>query len=117
MNEDRISLDQIITNEKFDLIKQINNIVEDNMRINDTSCTECNYYNAEDFKSKLLSSNMSLSFFCMNIQSLNAHFENLKSLLSDSHSTNFMFDFIGLTDIFRNPINISLKLEGYHQIM
>ena len=58
----------------------------------------------------------SLSLFCINCRSLNAHWDALKDLLYTMCVNNFFFDFIGLTEVFQIEKDQHFTLNGYHQL-
>ena len=58
----------------------------------------------------------SLSLFCINCRSLNAHWDALTYLLYTMCVNNFLLEFIGLTEVFQIEKDQHFTLKGYHQL-
>ena len=56
----------------------------------------------------------SLSLFCLNCRSVSANWDSLHELICDLSSRGFLFDVIGLTEVFKIPECISFNIRGYH---
>ena len=60
----------------------------------------CEYYDPEEFLAKSRAmGHSSLSAFCINCQSLKAHFDSLVNLLASLRTNNHDFSVIGLTEV------------------
>ena len=73
----------------------------------------CKYFNIDEFCSSNFVSINSLSLFHMNISSLNAHFDELASMLT---LLNFDFSIIGLTEtrlIKDRNVPLPIEIQGY----
>ena len=82
----------------------------DNDYVDNFAQINCKYYSPEDFAS-IPSKSKSLSFFHLNIASLEKHFDELCSLFS---RLNHKFDIIGISEsrIHSSPFSY-INLEGY----
>ena len=76
----------------------------------------CNYYTPNEFSQLPHYNNTLISLFCINCRSINAHWDHLQELLLNMNKTNFLFDLIGLTEIFHIRDDISYNLTGYHSL-
>ena len=122
MADDAITADRIHTlnqHEQFDFIKLYNqtnqnDFIEDSPFIGNQ--TSCNYYTPEEFANTFHQTNKSLSLFCINCRSLNAHWDALKDLLYTMCVNHFLMDFIGLTEVFQIEQDQQFTLNGYHQL-
>ena len=52
----------------------------------------------------------------INCRSLTSHWEEFKELQCNIGSDNFMFDFIGITEVFEMRDHLKLTLDGYHRL-
>ena len=73
---------------------------------------DCRYYDSFTFNNKFSAKNASSSFFHLNINSLNLHFDELEVILN---SLNINFDIIGLSETRILPdTNLIPSLPGYN---
>ncbi len=80
--------------------------------------SSCEYFTPEqvcDMSRNLCNNNLSL--FCINCQSLNAHWDTFNHLIADMSNELFSFDVIGITEIFHVHKDISYKMDGYHPLL
>ena len=83
----------------------------DDEEVSSSNPINCKYFNLDDFCFSNFVSDNSLSVFHMNISSLNAHFDELNTILKLLN-----FNFIGLTETrLKKNINstIPIEIEGY----
>ena len=78
--------------------------------------TSRNYYTPDEFAKTFHPTSKSLSLFCINCRSLNAHWDALKDLLYTMCVNNFLLEFIGLTEVFQIEKDQHFTLNGYHQL-
>ncbi len=57
------------------------------------------------------------SCFHINCRGLSNNWEPFKNLICDLHSTNFSFDYIGVSEAYRCDWDQRLKLPGYHDLI
>ncbi len=95
---DNITLEQVETSEDYDFFNMYN--AND---IPDTDNIVSEYFTCNNFNQKIGQKCINENFGCLNLncQSINAHWASLKHFLHDVSSDNFMFDVIGLTELFR----------------
>ena len=113
-----INLDQIQALDKFNFIK-LDNDANQNDLINDSPFVpnnSCDYYSPEEFGRSFQHYKKSQSFFCINCRSLNYHWDALREFLLMINSDGFLFDFIGLTEVFQIRNDTNYTLDGYHQL-
>jgi len=119
---DNINLDRVRTDIKYDFIN-CHKCVSENT--SDDDCDDspfdklnsnCEYVTPDQFCETVDKGDCNFSLFCINCQSLNAHLDDLKSLLCNISSTEFHFDIIGLTEIFKIHDNINYNIHGYHPL-
>ncbi len=77
----------------------------------------CKYYSPDQFTELSQDNNDTMSIFCVNCQSINAHWDGLSDLLCELNSESHKFDFIGLTEIFKIHEHTNYTIEGYHPIL
>ena len=68
---------------------------------------ECKYYSPENFAQNIHPTNNSLSLFCLN-------WDCIHELICNLSSRGFLFDIIGLTEVFKIPDCMSFNITGYH---
>ena len=61
---------------------------------------ECKYYSPEHFAQNIHPTNNSLSLFCLNCRSISANWDCIHELICNLSSRGFLFDIIGLTEVF-----------------
>ena len=64
---------------------------------------ECKYYSPEHFSQTIHPTNNSLSLFCLNCRSISANWDCIHELICNLSSRGFLFDIIGLTEVFKIP--------------
>ena len=77
----------------------------------------CEYYAPKDIANLAQQGVDPFSSLCMNIQSINAHWEGLLELLGNTNTNSFTIDCLGLTEIFRINDFSNYNIEGYHPIV
>ena len=60
---------------------------------------------------------VSLSMFCLNCRSLEAHWDTLQKLRLTMSSNCLTIDFIGLTEVFKIQDVLHDKINGYHNLL
>ena len=106
-----LEFDQIKTNQLMNLEKLINHSSgEDENNMNEPIYTQgkidCQYYEPKEFniinQFNIFNqeNNNKQSYFHLNVQELNAHWENLQNLVCDLQTPNHHLDIIGLSEIF-----------------
>ena len=122
MVDETVTADRIQTlnqHEQFDFIKLYNQKKQSDF-IEDSPFTgkqtSCNYYTPDEFSNRFIQTTKSLSLFCINCRSLNAHWDALNDLLYTMCVHNFLLDFIGLTEVFHIENDQHFTLKGYHQL-
>ena len=113
-----INLDQIQALDKFNFINLYNDANQNDL-INDSPFVpnnSCDYYSPEEFGRSFQHYKKSQSFFCINCRSLNYHWDALREFLLMINSDGFLFDFIGLTEVFQIRNDTNYTLDGYHQL-
>jgi exonuclease III len=114
---DRVTLDQISTQSKYDLNKLCDNDTEDDIIASPLTLNQysCNYYLPSDVKSLLTQENNSMAVFCLNCQGLKAHWDAFCNLLQESNGNSRSFDVIGITELY-SMADGECNLNGYHPI-
>ena len=101
-----IALDRIRADEEFDFVNKFHDDY-DELFPTSIGTSTCNYYDTCDFQEKTKDiPRANLSLFCINCQSLKAHYYSLLNLLTDIQVNKTGFDVIGLTEVFRIPDDI-----------
>ena len=112
--------DQILTEPKYDFINQYASNYDENtfslINHHMTNNNKCEYTSVDDL-SKKMNSNNKLSLLNLNIQSLKAHWSELKIFINDFSSNKTHFNIIGLTEVFTIAPNTHFALEGYHPLI
>ena len=75
---------------------------------------EGKYYSPEKFAQTIQPTNNSLSLFCLNCRSISANWDCFHELICNLSSRGFLFDIIGLTEVFKIPHCMSFNITGYH---
>ena len=117
---DNITLDQIGTDNMYDLISLYERYDADLESIDSPfiyTQNNCDYYEADKphTLSKIL--NDSLSYFHINCRGLSANWNSLRDLLCDLHNDTFAFDIIGISEVYRCEFDSRLTLPGYHDLI
>ncbi len=118
VTESNVTLDRVSSEDQYNLAtlyheQGVSNddIDEQIISIND----DCKYYAPEQFAN--LNTGNCFTSFCINCQSLTAHWDGLQDLLFNMNTGQQKIDIIGLTEIFRIQDNINYSIEGYHPII
>ena len=120
---DTINISLIQTNKKFNLTTLYNETKHtENLMYNDQSpfslnTSECKYFTSVEFSKYVKPETVSLSMFCVNCRSLEAHWDTLQELLLTMSSNGLTLDFIGLTEIFKIQDVLHYKINGYHNLL
>jgi len=77
---------------------------------------QCNYYEPQQFCEATNSSNDSYSYFHINCQGLQSHWDSYHTLINDLSTDSFSFDFLGISEIFKVFNKNILSLDGYHPL-
>ena len=126
MESDRISLDQVEHQDKFDFERLYDHPTHqtnesdlmDDIQINPTH-NKCKYFSIDELKEHFgrdgYTLNKSYSVLALNCRSLTAHWDEFKHLISETSNNDFQFDIIGLSEIFK--IQNNFDLCGYHNFI
>ncbi len=115
----RITLDQISTQNAYNLTDLYNNEFTENDDIDSpyTYVTNmCNYYEPAKLKD-LTKENSSLSLFCLNTQGLRAHWDAFNNLVENMNGEicTSSIDVIGITELYSTGEN-ECSLNGYQPL-
>ncbi len=76
------------------------------------------YYTPVEFKQLTSQQDRNaLSAFCVNCQSITAHWDGITDLISNMNSESHSLDLIGLTEIFKINSHTNYEIGGYHPIV
>ena len=121
---DNISIDRVRTDSEYDFINLHNSVngnngnddeLFDDSPFGDLNST-CEYFTPEQFCETIDPTDRHLSSFCINCQSINAHWDGFQNLMLGLSTEEFHFDIIGITEIFKIHNNINYNIEGYHTL-
>ena len=104
---DTINISLIQTNKTFNLTtlynetKHIENEMYNDQSLFSLNTSECKYFTSVEFSKYVKPETVSLSMFCVNCRSLEAHWDTLQELLLTMSSNGLTLDFIGLTENFK----------------
>ena len=79
--------------------------------------SHCEYYEPAEIRTLCPADRSFTSYFHINCRSLSADWQTLTDLLSEMHTDNFSFDFIGLSEVFNVERDQRLYLPGYQDIV
>ena len=116
--EDSITLDRVTNEVQYNLAKLYEKQNVSKQDIEDQIITindDCKYYAPEQM-SQLITAKCFASF-CINCQSITAHWDGLHDLLCSMSADHKKLDTIGLTEVFKIHDNINYDIEGYHPII
>ena len=120
MMADNISLDQIRTDESFNLVSLYDENKND-MQAPDSPFQyehkNSSYYEPDEFSKMTGDFGECVSYFHINCRGLSSNWESFRSLLCDIHGDKFAFDFIGVTEVYRCDFDARLTLPGYHDLI
>ena len=115
-----ISLDNLTHDPNFDFMQKMLNQPDDNDFVcNDSPYSSADFscvYLSENQLSETISNHCNPSVMSINIQSLSAKFNDLKSLVSSLLISNCAPDVICLQEIWRIPGSEFFNLDGYHSL-
>ena len=118
-----ITLDQVEGNAQFDFKNLFDDskddILTDNMdSIYYDNDYDCKYSSPDEFNKLIpnLYSKSKFSVTALNCCSMSAHWDEIQELMAQLSSSEFSFDVLGLTEIFRSKDDSSPKLTGYHAL-
>ena len=119
---DIINITRIQTKNKLNLTTLYNETKHTkNKMYNDSpfsfNTSECKYVTSVEFSKYVKPENVSLSMFCVNCCSLEAHRDTLQELLLNISSKGLTFDFIGLTEVFKIQDVLHYNINGYHNLL
>ena len=114
------SLDNLTHDPSFDFMQKVLNQPDDNDFVcNDSPYSSADFscvYLSENQLSETISNHCNPSVMSINIQSLSAKFNDLKSLVSSLLISNCAPDVICLQEIWRIPGSEFFNLDGYHSL-
>lgn len=118
---DSISFDQVRENANYNF-KHLYEAHDDSDEYGDSPLRQCvsncEYYDPDTFSRLTVDGyTKSLSYFHLNCRSLSANWDSFHDLLCEVHNTNFSFDFIGVSEVFRTENDSRLVLPGYHNVI
>ena len=121
MESESVNLNTIRTDSEYNFVKLFNEALAENDDIGtingspfDHGDNECKYYSPENFAQNIHPTNNSLSLFCLNCRSISANWDCIHELICNLSSRGFLFDIIGLTEVFKIPDSMSFNITGYH---
>ena len=118
---DNITLDQIRTNNTYNLISLYEDHDDDDNELIDSpfqyANTSCEYYESDQFQNMTEKLHSATTYFHLNCRGLSANWESFRDLLCDIHHDNFSFDLIGVSEVFRCDNDSRLILPGYHDLI
>ena len=107
MESESMNLNTIRTDSEYNFVKLFNEALAENDDIGtingspfDHGDNECKYYSPEHFAQNIHPTNNSLSLFCLNCRSISANWDCIHELICNLSSRGFLFDIIGLTEVF-----------------
>ncbi len=116
-----VTLDRLSGSDQYDFAQIYNKyITNDDDNAAESAAMDidnCKYYSPDQFTELSQDNNDTMSIFCVNCQSINAHWDGLSDLLCELNSESHKFDFIGLTEIFKIHEHTNYTIEGYHPIL
>ena len=105
-----MNLNTIRTDSEYNFVKLFNEALAENDDIGtingspfDHGDNECKYYSPENVAQNIQPTNNSLSLFCLNCRSISANWDCIHELICKLSSRGFLFDIIGLTEVFKIP--------------
>ena len=112
------SLDQLMCNKNFDLKSLYDLHLEDESNDSFDSPFEqfensSKYYDPVDFNKMVKQINKPLSYFHLNTQGLENNFDEFHQLICNMHSSDFAFDVIGISALFKFSNPDKIALPGY----
>ena len=110
-----IGLDHIHSNNMYnfkDIFTDDSN-EDDSVSIYNRVGHSCNYFDIEQFCTKVSDTDQQISFFSQNICSLPGKWNSLYDFIQQINSNKFKFSVIALTEIWNVPPDISYSLPGY----
>ena len=119
--ENNISLDQLRSNEIYNLKTQYNTCIRGLNESTDKSpfdyCdTDCSYYEPDQFAEKYKDHQSGTSYFHLNCQGLQSHWDEFHSLIQDLNKGKLKFDIIGISELFRISNKNKVNISGYHPL-
>ncbi len=117
MMEDRISLDHISTQPKYNLQDLCSNDPYEDNDVSDSPfdiiTNTCKYYELNELKQQLKHNQNCISMCSLNCQGLRSHWDAFcKLMISDNTG---LFDIIGITELFGMSVG-ECALNGYHPL-
>ena len=120
MAVNNISIDQIRTEDNFNLVSLYGDNDDDN-EINDSpfqnNQTICDYYEPSQFQNCTANLCDAINYFHINCRGLSSNWEIFCDLLCDLNNAKFAFDLIGLSEVYRCENDARLCLPGYHPLL
>ena len=112
----------IRTESEYNFVKLFNEALAENDDIGtingspfDHGDNECKYYSPEKCAQTIQPTNNSLlSPLCLNCRSISANWDCIHELIFNLSSRGFLFDIIGLIEVFKIPDCMSFNITGYH---
>ena len=77
---------------------------------------ESKFFSPEKCAQTIQPTNNSLSLFCLNCRSISANWECIHELICNLSTRGFLFDIIGLTEVFKIPDCMVFNITGYHYL-
>ena len=121
MESESMYLNTIRTDSEYNFVKLFNEAHAENDDIGtingspfDHGDNECKYYSPENVAQNIHPTNNSLSLFCLNSRSISANWDCIHELICNLSSRGFLFDIIGLIEVFKIPDCMSFNITGYH---
>jgi hypothetical protein len=114
MGTDNIDLEQLLKDKQYNAKSSFTD--ENDINLYSNINHNCEYYDLEEFQSKVSNFSKQLSFMSFNIRSLPNKFNEFKDFLDDVNMDKFKFSIIGLQEIWSVPLNTNFSIPGYSKL-
>ncbi len=119
---DTINISRIQTNKTYNFTTLYNDSKHtENEMYNDSpfslNTSKCKYFTSVEFSKYVKPETVSISMFCVNCRSLDAHRDTLQELLLTMSSNGLTLDFICLSEVFKIQDVLHYKINGYHNLL
>ena len=111
-----IGLDQVRADLDFNFKHVLNNDEDEDSSIYNTIGHTCEYFEVDEFTSKVSSINKQISFFAQNIRSLPGKWTEFSDMIDSLNSGQFKFTVVSVTEVWNIPPNVQYALNGYRPL-
>ena len=114
INMNNIGLERVQNDNNLDF----KHIIKDDDNENDNSPYDnighfCNYFEQDEFSTKVSNISKQVTTFSQNIRSLPGKFSDFSEQMSFLNNGNFKFTVISITEVWNVPKNVNFDLPGY----